>query len=348
MSGKNHYEALGVEKNSSQDEIRKAYRKLAVQHHPDKGGNENRFKEISEAYDVLGAPQKKQEYDRSHNPHTFHNRGPQQMNNPFDTFFSMNNFFNHPQRSNPQNEPRKQFHQKLDITLTEAFTGCKKRIDINCEEECECYTKTVCTNCKGKKTVEQTVVRQMGNTKFVQSATVICSSCSGSGFIKKKTNENTCSLCNGSFIKKSVSTLEVRLEAKTFNDFTTKIPYPKNKNNDLHINVHIIFPPFFSKENNDLIYTKEITLFQVLLGVEFEIDHPSGKKIPVNYKNREEIIRPETSITFPGEGVGVNSNLIVKFKIKFPKRKSAKLSKTDDDIFKEQISELFEKYFNLC
>jgi DnaJ family protein A protein 2 len=340
MSGKNHYQALGVEQNSSQDEIKKAYRKLAVQHHPDKGGNENKFKEISEAYDILGTPQKKQDYDRSQNP----NRG-QQMNNPFDTFFSMNNFFSHSQRTNPQTEARKQIHQTLNVTLIEAFTGCKKRINIDCEEDCECYTKNVCPNCKGKKTVEQTVVRQMGNTKFVQTATVICPSCFGSGIIKKKNNENICSICNGSFIKKSTSTLEVRLEAKTFNDFTTKIPYPKNKNNDLFINVHIVFPPFFSKENNDLIYTKNITLFEVLLGFKFEIDHPSGKKIAIDYKNREDIIRPESFLIFPGEGVGVNSNLIVKFNIKFPTRNSVKLSKTDDDLFKEQLSQLFEKYF---
>jgi DnaJ-class molecular chaperone len=87
-----------------------------------------------------------------------------------------------------------------------------------------------------------------------------------------------------------------------------------------------------------------MTLFQVLLGFNFEIDHPSGKKIAIDYKNREDIIRPETFLIFPREGVGVNSNLIVKFKIKFPTRK---LSKTDDDVFKEQLSQLFEKYFKL-
>lgn len=344
MSDKNHYVALGVEKNASQDDIKKAYRKLAVQYHPDKGGDENKFKEISLAYDVLGTPQKKHDYDRTQNPQ---NRGREQMNHPFDTFFSMNNFFNERQTSSQnQRQPvRKQFHQKLDITLTEAFTGCKKRINIDCEEECKCFTTTMCTNCKGEKTVEQKIVRQMGNTRFVQSATVICSSCSGSGRTKKASNENiTCGLCNDSFVKKSNSTLEVRLDQKTFNDFTTKIPYPKNKNNDLCIDVHIVFPPFFSKENNDLIYTKEVTLFQVLLGVEFDIDHPSGKKIAINYKKSEEIIRPETSITYPGEGVGSNSNLIVKFKIRFPKRN---LLPADDEMFKEQISELFLKYFIL-
>ena len=64
----NHYETLGVDKNATQDELKKAYRKLSKEHHPDKGGDEEKFKEISEAYSVLSDPEKRKEFDLQYQP----------------------------------------------------------------------------------------------------------------------------------------------------------------------------------------------------------------------------------------------------------------------------------------
>lgn len=123
----NHYTTLGVDKSATQAEIKKAYRKLSMQHHPDKGGDENLFKDIAEAYAILGDEQKRQQYDMAgQNPFSnFNNMGG--MDGNFSDLF--NQFFG-------QRQQTKGLDVRVDmhISFDEAFRGCSKRFSINGQE----------------------------------------------------------------------------------------------------------------------------------------------------------------------------------------------------------------------
>jgi len=122
-----HYQTLGVAKNATPDEVKKAYRKLASQHHPDKGGDTNTFQQIQTAYDTLSDPIKRQQYD---NPtihpgtHGFHfNFNGQNIHDIFEQFGGMHNIFR-------QNHGPQTFRTRVQVTLIEAYYGLKKTLQL--------------------------------------------------------------------------------------------------------------------------------------------------------------------------------------------------------------------------
>lgn len=119
---KNYYDILGVNKNASEDDIKKAYRKLSKQYHPDKtGGDDTKFKEINEAYSILSDKQKRNEYD---NPNPFGNSGHGGFN-PFGGFNMHFNFGGNGFMQQPSN-----IQVQMTISIEEAYYGCKKQINI--------------------------------------------------------------------------------------------------------------------------------------------------------------------------------------------------------------------------
>ena len=122
-----HYATLGIAKNATPDEIKKAYRKLASQHHPDKGGDKDKFQEIQAAYDVLGDPQKKQQYDNPPRTHQFQDFGFGSDNvNIHDIF---NTIFRHQQ--GPQHFNKQLYRTQVDISLQDAYNGTNKILELN-------------------------------------------------------------------------------------------------------------------------------------------------------------------------------------------------------------------------
>lgn len=125
-----HYATLGIDKTSTQAEIKKAYRKLSMQHHPDRGGSEDKFKEIADAYNVLGDEQKRQQYDAmQQNPFAnFNNMGG--MDGNFSDIF--NQFFGQTGTGQRQQAARgSDIRVNMNITFEEAFYGCSKSFSIN-------------------------------------------------------------------------------------------------------------------------------------------------------------------------------------------------------------------------
>jgi curved DNA-binding protein len=132
-----YYAILGVDKKATPEEIKKAYRKLASQNHPDKGGDTSTFQKIQEAYSVLGDSNKKHQYDnpRQHTPHPNMGQGfGQQSNrNPFEEMFGVNGFFRdffNDARKQQQQQRQNIYRIILDISLLEAYTGTKKILEM--------------------------------------------------------------------------------------------------------------------------------------------------------------------------------------------------------------------------
>jgi DnaJ-class molecular chaperone len=120
-----YYKILGVDKNSTPDDIKKAYRKLASLHHPDKGGDTTKFQEIQTAYDTLSDPTKKQKYDNPNSQQGFHfDFGSTGLNDIFQTFGNFNNIFNQ-QRGGLQT-----FRTRVTIELMDAYKGAQKTLHL--------------------------------------------------------------------------------------------------------------------------------------------------------------------------------------------------------------------------
>src|SRR5438876_1214083 len=215
MAKRDYYEVLGVGKDASADEIKKAFRRLAVQHHPDKeGGSEEKFKEINEAYEVLKDTSKRQRYDQfghagvggaaggGGNPYASGGFNGQNVNFDFgDLGFGdiFENFFGGGGRQRGQQQRRgRDIEVKIDITFEQAVFGTEEEVSLNIDDTCEhCKGTTVepgfelktCDTCKGSGQVVRVAQTIFGN---IQQASV-CPTCKGSGKIPEK----VCSVCHG-------------------------------------------------------------------------------------------------------------------------------------------------------
>ena len=193
----NFYDVLGVKETSSQDEIKKAYRKLVVKHHPDKGGSEDTFKKISEAYDTIGDEVKRKQYDN-------------QKNNPFggmgggfDPFGDMFNMFNQGFR---RGAPDKILH--VNITVLESFNASDKEITYSREMMCDTCSgnggdKSRCHICEG----QGYIAVKVGGSMFSQVVRQTCNNCKGSGQVYK----TVCHTCNGKTTKTKMEKINIKL-----------------------------------------------------------------------------------------------------------------------------------------
>jgi len=192
------YQILGVSENASQDEIKKAYRKLAVEHHPDKGGDENKFKKISEAYDTIGDQNKRTQYDnQKRNP--FANMGGGGFN-PFEDMFNQM----HTQRKRAV--PDKII--EVVVGAVESYKGGEKNITYTRNHNCGGCNgsggeRINCSTCGGQGVITQ----QIGTGLFTQIIRQSCGSCGGRGFSYK----TTCGTCHGSTTTSSVETISIKL-----------------------------------------------------------------------------------------------------------------------------------------
>ena len=301
---KDYYKILNINRNASQDEIKKAFRSLSKKHHPDKGGDENIFKEVAEAYDTLGSSEKKQKYD---NPNPFDNmRGGGGAPNMEDVF---SQFFN----QNQQRHVKKgrNLNISLTVTLEDAFFNENKvlryRRKINCSN---CHgaggETNRCGSCNGKGVIEQMV----GNAFFRQMRRHKCPSCDGRG----EQITSACHSCNarGTNTEETVVNFRVPHNLMTGQVYTIKGHGEEIRDGhagDLHIQVVIVRHEHFKLTDKDLIFEPEISILDLILGCEVYVPHFDGdvkSSIPPCSKL-------DTEFTLRGKG-----NLIIKPKIITP------------------------------
>ena len=350
---RDYYEVLGVNKSSSPDEIKKAYRKLAKKYHPDlnpddKEGAEAKFKEATEAYEVLGDPQKKQQYDQFGHA-AFDQTAGGGYGGGFGGFdgFDMGDIFSSffgggfgGQRQNP-NAPRRgrDLTYSIDLSFEEACFGTEREITINHLEKCEkCHgsgsaegsTPTTCPTCHGSGQVKSVQRTPLGNFQSVRT----CDTCGGSGKIIK----NPCPSCGGNGNARKNKKVRVKIPAGIDNGQQV---YVRNEgdagtnggpNGDLILSVRVKNHKLFIRQGYDILCDYPISFVQATLGAEVQVPTIDGK---VAY-NIPEGTQSGTVFRLKGKGVTkINStqrgDQYVTIRVEIPKG----LSDAQKDILRQ-------------
>jgi molecular chaperone DnaJ len=303
MAKRDYYEVLGVDRNASDEEIKKAYRKLAVKFHPDKNPGdksaEEHFKEIGQAYEALSDPQKRAAYDQyghaAFDPRARAGRGGGfyggGFHDPFEIFrevFSgssiFEEFFGRHDPSQPQRGDDLRYD--LEITLEEAALGCEKKISIAKSIRCETCagsgmeqgSKTrVCPTCGG----HGVVLTSRGFISLRQS----CPHCQGSGRILEK----PCKTCHGDGRHEHNSEIKLRIPpgvdtgSRLRSSGNGEAGFRGGPAGDLYVVLHVKSHDLFQRDGDDLICEAPVSFVQAALGAEIEVPTLDGKvtvKIP--------------------------------------------------------------------
>lgn len=302
----NYYEILGIEENSTQEQIKKQYRKLSKEFHPDVNpSGAEKFKKIAEAYETLSDEQKRKQYDfKRKNP--FGGGG-----HPFDdilsSFFGGQNPFE--QRRQPQ-APSKVI--KIKITPIESFLGSEKNIKFT--------RNTGCQTCKGSGGDQQRCggcngvgfkIKTFGTGFMVQQVQVACETCGGRGH----TLIHRCMLCGGSGVETKQEEVRVKLPVGIDNGQFLKLQGYGDFNSgvmgDLVLQIEVEPTDGFEKMDNDLIYTLFLNLDGLKDG-SYNIPHPHGN---LNVKAPKVF---DTSVPLRLKGKGYNGgDMYVKMHVKF-------------------------------
>ncbi len=335
MTKKDYYEILGVMKNNSADEIKKAYKKLALKFHPDrapenkKKEHEEKFKEMSEAYAVLSDPEKRREYDEyGHN--NFDQRYSQEdifhgadFSSIFEEIFGggFGGFSGHTRQQRGSD-----LQYNLTISFEESVTGVKKELEFQKNVSCEKCSGTgaknqevkICEKCDGKGKVN--FVRR---TPFgIMNQSIICENCLGKGKIPKI----NCEKCDGKGIKKQKVKLNVEIPAGVNNGNVLIVhgageEMGNGNNGDLQVVIHVKPDKLFQREGNDIQMIHSINFSQAVFGDKIFIPTPYGEtkiKIPAGFESGTVMrIRDKGMENVNGYGKG---DLYVKINIKTPKK----------------------------
>ncbi len=300
---KDYYAILGVSRGASQDEIKKAYRKLAVQYHPDKNpGNkqaEEKFKEINEAYDVLKDDQKRAAYDRCGSDAFqgggfggqqggFGGAGGFNFTSGFsgfsDIFEDIVGSFTGARQARPQAQPGSDIRYDVSITLEEAFHGKKTTVNYTTFVRCGACggsgsegnkKPTVCPTCRG-----------MGSMRHNQGFITIertCATCGGVGSVLS----DPCKKCSGSGRVKGSKNLEVTIPAGVATGNRIRIGgegeagFKGAESGDLYVFVNVLPHKIFVRRDNDLYCRAPISMIKAALGDEIEVPDLDGKKCKI-------------------------------------------------------------------
>lgn len=313
MAKRDYYETLGVSKDASADEIKKAFRRKAIELHPDKqGGDEARFKEINEAYEILKDSSKRQRYDQfghagvggasggaGSNPYEgFGGFGGAQgqsanfdfgdlgLGDIFGSFFGGG--FGGQQGSRQQTRGR-DIETRVDITFEQAVFGTEVELHLNIEDQCEhCkgstaepgYELKTCGTCGGSGQVVTATRTVFGN---IQQAAV-CPTCKGTG----KVPEKVCSVCHGKGTKAKQQTIDLKVPAGIDDGATIRLrehgeAISRGPKGDLYVGIRVKAHKYFTREGELILSETHIDMTEAALGTEINVDTVDGKvrmKIP--------------------------------------------------------------------
>lgn len=356
---RDYYEVLGVDKNASDAEIKKAYRKLAIKYHPDRNPDnkeaEEKFKEAAEAYDVLHDPQKRQQYDQ------FGFDGPQggfgggagmNMDDIFsmfgDIFGGHSGFGGFGGFGGGGGRPQyrgNDLRLTVRLTLQEIAEGVTKKFKVKKDITCKhCHgtgakdgaQPETCPQCNGSGVVYKTVRTMLG---MMQTQTT-CPNCHGEGTVIK----DKCPYCNGEGVTKGEEVIEINIPAGVSEGMVVNVPGKGNagKHNGVNGDIQVLIKEepndTFIRNGQDLYYTLLLDLPTAILGGEVDIPTISGNKIslkidPGTQPGKQVRLRGKGLPAVQGYGRGTG-DIIVNISVYIPKTLT-KEEKEAVEVFKE-------------
>jgi molecular chaperone DnaJ len=361
MPKQDYYEILGVSKNASIDEIKRAYRKLALKYHPDRNKGdkeaEEKFKEINAAYEVLSDPEKRKQYDTfgsyQESPgggfsgfEGFDFSGFQQdgmgFEDIFDTFFGTGFAGAHKQRRGRKSARGEDLQLSLQITFEESVFGTEKEIQIN--------RKAICSSCngsgveKGSKMVTCPTCGGSGQVSYIQRSflgsirsVTTCPDCQGQGTIPEK----KCPVCKGEGRVDYRDLFTVKIPAGIEDGATIRIAgkgnagKQGNSGGDLYLSIHVIPSKKFRREGNHIYSDLEISNVQAVLGDEITVDTLYGKKnVKIPRGIHEGALIRLKDLGIQQTGGYHRGDHFLRVTIKIPKR----LSKKEEALYQELLN----------
>jgi molecular chaperone DnaJ len=379
---RDYYDVLGVERNASEDEIKKAYRKIAIKYHPDRNPGdkeaEEKFKEAAEAYDVLHDPQKRQRYDQfgfngpMGGEGGFGDFGATSMN--MDDIFSMfgDIFGGHGFGGFGGGQRRQQQHRgsdlrlKVRLTLEEINQGVTKKFKVRKDIACSHCNGTgaengsereQCQTCHGTGVISHTTQSIFG----MMQTQGVCPTCGGEGTVIK----NKCHECHGEGIVKGEEVVEIKIPAGVAEGMVVNVPGKGNAgrrngvNGDIQVFIEEEPHDTFIRDGNDLIYNLLLDFPTAALGGDVEIPTIEGSKLRVKIDGGTQ---PGKTLRLRGKGLPVvqgygngKGDLVVNISVYVPKtlsreEKEAILRFKDSDNFKgdkQTRDTIFQRFKNL-
>lgn len=381
---RDYYEVLGVSKNASADEIKKAYKKLAIKYHPDRNPGdkeaEEKFKEAAEAYDVLHDEQKRQQYDQfgfngpAGGGFGGFNAGGMNMDDIFsmfgDIFGGRGGFggFGGGGSRRPQKQRGSDLRLKVRLSLSEVSTGVNKKFKVRKDVACSaCHGSgaeagsgnETCPTCHGSGVITHTTQSIFG----MMQTQGVCPTCNGSGNVIK----NKCKSCHGSGIVKGEEVVEINIPAGVAEGMVVNVPGKGNAapnngvNGDIQVFIEEEDNDTFVRDGNNLIYNLLLDFPTATLGGDVEIPTIQGTRLRVKI---EPGTQPGKTLRLRGKGLPAvqgygrgNGDLVVNISVYVPKTLSRdereaieKFKKSDnfkgDNATKQSIFQKFKNYFN--
>lgn len=340
---KDYYNILGVDKNASQDDIKKAFRKMAHKYHPDKkDGDEKKFKEANEAYQVLSDTKKRAQYDQ------FGSAGPNMGGGAGFGGFDFSGFQNGQGfdfgdidlgdlfggfgggRSRSRSRKGSDIQTRVELEFTESIFGVKKEITLEHTVACHDCDGTgaesgssleTCPECHGQGQVQ---TRMMG----IFATVTECPTCRGKGQVPK----NKCKQCKGAGIKREKEKIEFTIPAGIRDGDTLRIAgrgeaIAGGQSGDLFIQISVKPHKTFSRKGLDLLVRHEITISDAVLGAKHSLEMLDDKKIEFTIPAGT---AHGTTLRVAGKGIhagGGTGNLLITIAIHIPKKLSKEAKK---------------------
>ncbi len=351
---KNYYEVLGVDKKASKDDIKKAFRKLAQKHHPDKGGDEAMFKEITEAYSTLSDDKRRREYDSY--GQTFPGGAPGGGFNAggFDGFggveFDLNDLFQGfgdifggARGSRARGKRGRDISVDIEVSFRESILGGKRSVLITKIGTCGVCSGSgakpgtemeTCKTCNGAGRLHETRDSVLGAFTSVRT----CPTCEGSGKIPKE----KCSNCSGHGVLKKEEEIKIDIPKGIDGGEMIRMPglgeaVKGGVPGDLYVKVHVKPHPVFRKEGANLVMSLPVKLTDALLGITATVTTIDEKTLEVKVppmSKTEEILR------IRGKGVAYDNgtgDLLIHVSAILPKKLSSKAKKAIEELKAEGL-----------